>query len=263
MIISGEIQTLWQYKDQADLLRSTYGTTDLYSTSFNGLDQYLGGGYGRENGYEILTLFGRSGIGKSSVALNLVASPIKSGVKVGLLVLEDDMADVYLRLEKIMGAEHIEQNPNIICLNQADLTKPWSLDSLLHQIEGWYTDLGVDLILLDHLQFAFEGATQLKGENEFNNQRVFIQKLNGLMKKVKKTIILISHVSKDSNKKGFDKIVGSSGIAQGSTKIIEVDREENILSIEMHKSRFTKVNYNAFALAIDGVKLKEYSENIN
>jgi KaiC/GvpD/RAD55 family RecA-like ATPase len=79
------------------------------------LDDYLKGGYGRRDGYEIVLLYGPTGVGKSTVALNFLAAPIRDGTKIGLLVLEDDMADVSNRFSEIFtGKEYRhEQRPTM------------------------------------------------------------------------------------------------------------------------------------------------------
>ena len=74
---------------------------------------------------------------------------------------------------------------NVHFMPQEDLVKSWNLDDLLNLIESWFVERGLDVILLDHLQFAFEGAESIKGENEYASQRVFMQKLNQLMKRIK------------------------------------------------------------------------------
>lgn len=243
--ITKQLVYIGDFYEKAQKLKATWGRTDLYSTGHSVLDNYFGGGYGRRDGYEIVLLYGPTGVGKSTVALNLVAPAIRTGKKVGLLVLEDDMADVSNRLSKILNEnEYIRMNRdnNVRCLPEDALVKSWSLHDLLDYIEAWFTIEKIDLILLDHLQFAFENSEAIKGENEYIAQRIFMQKLNQLMKKTKKTIILVSHVNKAGNAKGMDKIVGSGSIAQAATKVIEIaesDVKENI-ELTMRKSRFTK-----------------------
>ena len=232
------------FYDEAQRLRGSFGTTDLFSTGHRVLDNYLGGGFGRENGYEIVLMYGETGVGKSTVALNFVVPAIRDGKRVGLLILEDDMADVSNRLEKIMlPTEYAAMNSDskVLCLPKDALTKSWRLDDLLEYIEDWFTTSKCDLILLDHLQFAFENAEAVKGENEYIAQRVFMQKLNQLIKRLNKTIILISHVSKATQSKGMNKIAGSGALAQAATKVIEV-RESKVpqnVEIQLRKSRFT------------------------
>lgn len=244
MPLTKQIVYIGDFLEEANKLKEHYGTTRLFTTGHHALDGYLGGGFGRADGYEVVLLYGPTGVGKSMVALNFLAPAILAGKKVGLLVLEDDMADVSLRLSHILTEEQymaMNTSEKVRCLPDKALTKSWNLNDLLEYIEDWFGVFGADLILLDHLQFAFEGAESIKGENEYIAQRIFMQKLNQLMKKVKKTIILVSHVNKGVGK-GMDKIVGSGAIAQASTKVIEVtesDLEDGIL-LHLRKSRFTK-----------------------
>lgn len=245
MALSKQLVYIGDFYDKAQELKKTWGTTSLYSTGHSVLDKYFVGGYGRPNGYEIVLIYGPTGIGKSTVALNFIAPAIKKGIKVGLLVLEDDMADVSNRLSQILSSsEYLEMNraKTVRCLPEDAMTKSWNLYDLLNYIEEWFVDEGVDLILLDHLQFAFENAESVKGENEYIAQRVFMQKLNQLMKRVNKTIILVSHVNKMTGAKGMDRIVGSGSIAQAATKVIEIadDDMQDVIRIQLRKSRFTR-----------------------
>ncbi len=222
----------------------------------SGIDRYLGGGFGREHGYEIVLLFGPTKIGKSTVALNLVAGAVTRGYKVGLMILEDEGADTYIRLTDILGAaatqQFITEERAVRCLPVDAMLKSWTLDELLAKMEAWYGD-GIELILLDHLQFAFENAETIKGENEYIKQRVFMRNLNFLMKKTGKTLILVSHVGKATGAKGGDKIIGSSSIAQAATKIIEVNKGKlGEMFIQLHGSRFTYTPDGSYPIALTG-----------
>ena len=258
-MLTKEIVYIGDFKNEADELQKTFGRTDLFSTGDPNLDAYMGGGgFGRPKGYEIVLLYGSTGIGKSLAALNWIRPAIVAGKKVGLLILEDDMADVSVRLSHILSYREYEamnKSKNIICLPKQALIRSWSLDELLGYIEDWFTELNVDLILLDHLQYAFEGAESIKGENEWIAQRVFMQKLNQVMKRVKKTIILVSHINKGPNK-GMDRVVGSGAIAQAATKVIEVSRDDTgSMKVRLHKSRFTKTPMDDYIVYFDGLKL--------
>lgn len=240
--IGQQIVYLTDFDDETDELQKTYGTTPLWSTGSSDLDAYLCGGYGRPGGYEIVVLFGATGIGKSTLALNMVAKPILSGAKVGLLMLEDDGADVNMKFRKIIGRENVEKFRDNIHFTPSDIVdggKLWGLEDLLVLIEKWYTERGLDILLLDPLQFAFESAISIKGENEYISQRIFVRKVNYLMRKLNKTIILVSHVGKNSQARGMDKIVGSSGIAASATKTIEVKKGDSAMLLRYWKSRFT------------------------
>lgn len=244
MALSKKITYIGDYKEQADKIQHGYGKTNLFSTGLSSFDAYLNGGYGRTEGYEIVLLFGPTGIGKSTVGLNMIAEPIRNGTKIGLLVLEDDMPDVSNRLRQILSEEEYRKmntGRTVLSFDQEELTKSWTLDDLLKFIEMWF-DMGVELIFLDHLAFAFEGAEAIKGENEYIAQRVFMQKLNQLIKRLNKTIILVHHQNKNSGSRGMDKVVGSGAIVQASTKVIEVSEGDVLDSVNINllKSRFTK-----------------------
>lgn len=244
MVLTKQLTYIGDFYEEAQLLRKTYGSTTLFSTGHQTLDDYLGGGFGRPGGYEIVLLYGPTGVGKSTVALNFLAPAICKGTKTGLLVLEDDMADVNLRLSQILTPTEyraMNQDNTVRCLPKDALMRSWSLDDLLQYIEDWFNE-GIELILLDHLQFAFESAEMAKQENEYIAQRVFMQKLNQMMKRVKKTIILVSHVNKANGAKGMDKVVGSGAIVQAATKVIEIkeDSVDDTIQLNMRKSRFTR-----------------------
>lgn len=259
MGLSKQVIYIGDFAEEAARRKETWGTTDYYSTGNHLLDDYIGGGFGREDGYEIVLLYGSTGIGKSTVALNMIAPAIQDGKKVGLMILEDDMADASLRLRMILGDfEYSKMNAsrNVVCIPKDSLSKSWTLNDLLELIEQWFTTLKVDLILLDHLQFAFEGAEAIKGENEYIAQRIFMQKLNEMVKKYNKTIILVSHINKDNGSKGMNKIVGSGAIAQASTKAIEVSRNAPFLRMRLWKSRFTETPDHAWDMKLIDGKLE-------
>jgi predicted ATP-dependent serine protease len=243
MPLSKQKVFIGDFEERARIAEKNWGRTDLYSTGQPVLDRYFSGGFGRKNGYEIVLMYGQTGVGKSTVALNFMADAIRSGVKVGMLVLEDDMTDVSNRLKHILGdTDYAKMNTtdNVRCLPEDAMNKKWNLPDLIEYIGAWYSD-GIDLILLDHLQFAFENAESIKGENEWNAQRIFMQDLNQLMKRVQKTVILISHMNKANGSKGMDRIVGSGSLAQAATKVIEIMDGDvpGTIELQLRKSRFT------------------------
>lgn len=242
--IGRQIVYLPDFDDESKKIAEHWGKTNLYSFGVPFLDQYFGGGYGRPDGYEIVVLFGGTGIGKTTFGLNMIIDPIQKGKNVGLLMLEDDGADVNLKLQKMVGKEFLRKHREQVHFTPQDVVsgeKLWGLDELLVLIEEWFTEREMDVILLDHLQFAFESAQAVKGENEYISQRIFVRKINYLVRKLNKTIILVSHVGKNTQSKGMDRIIGSSGIAGSATKTIEVKKENDMLQVQFWKSRFTAV----------------------
>jgi predicted ATP-dependent serine protease len=261
MGLSKQVVYIGDFYEKAQAIKNSWGRTELYSTGHSVLDNYFEGGFGRQDGYEIVLFYGPTGVGKSTVALNFLAPAIRNGVKVGLLVLEDDMADVSNRFSEIFtGKEYIQMNKanTVRCLPEDELTKSWNLDDLLKYIEDWF-DSGIEIILLDHLQFAFENAEAIKGENEYIAQRIFMRKLNFLMKRTKKTILLVSHVNKMAGAKGMNQIVGSSAISQAATKVISVLEAKGVddtIRLELQKSRFTRKPGHDYAMKLNNSRLE-------
>ena len=248
-----EVQALSSYHKLAEKQRNTFGITDLYRADINsakghGLNDYIGGGYGRPGNYEIVILFGDTGIGKSTVALNMLCDPILKGAKVGMMILEDEGADVYLRMEAALGKTNfnefvLKRGADIQIATDKELGRgEWTLEGALEYLEWMFLERERDVVLLDHLQFLFE-TVSIGQEGEWRSQQVFMRKLNQLIKDVKKTVILVSHTNKGDSK-GSSRIRGSSGIAAAASKILEVQQNENsskpgAITITMRKSRFT------------------------
>lgn len=246
-----------------------WGVTDRFSTGISELDNHLGGGFGRKRGYEIILLFGDTGIGKSTLAMNIISPAMLKGDRVGLMILEDDPEDVSIRLSNILPKQSwskLNKADNVFVLPDEALERaPWSLPMLQEQIRHWFVDLKIDLIVLDHIQFAFEGADAPTREGEWYAQRTFMRNLRVLMKQINrdlgqnssKTFMYVSHINKTSSAKGMDRVLGSSGLVQSATKVISIDKgdTDGLIDIQLLKSRFTKLPINKITLKTEGVKL--------
>lgn len=258
--ITREVVYLGDFKAEADKRDLHAGVTDLYSTGLPAFDKYLFGGYGRKDGYELMVFYGDTGIGKSIISLNLVVDAILKGHKVGLAILEDDLADSLQRIKRMVTPEEYEQicrSRNVECLPPKALDNPWTLESLIEYFQYWYTK-GIDIILLDHIQFAFENA-DIDGAKEFSQQRVFMRRLNKITRESGKTAILVSHINKNNANKGMSKIQGSSGIAGAATKVIEVEKKQDCYNFHLRKSRFTPTNSFPFLATLENMRLRELS----
>ena len=124
---------LERHKKRADEMAEYFGITNRYSAGCLSLDQYLGGGYGRRgDGYEIVLLYGASGRGKSIFGLNMMLDPIIKGERVGLMILEDDPADVVNRL-RVMTNGAIDDTSNVFFAE--DQSQGYTLDQALQAVE--------------------------------------------------------------------------------------------------------------------------------
>lgn len=252
---------LQDFIPRADAMKHSWGVTDLYSTGDLNLNLYLGGspkgGYGRENGYEIVLIYGETGSGKSTLGLNLVAEPIKQGVNVGLMILEDDPADVVNRLRLIVGPD-VDKASNVFFV--ADQSEGYTLEQALEAVDTWFE--ACDIILLDHLEYLWKGSVGQSERDKWTAQEIFMRRLNTLMKETQKTIIMVQHTNKggkDTN--GMNKIMGSSSLQQTATKVIEFGRLDDGASfLRLWKTRFTPFKDYALRLKVDKFKIEVETE---
>lgn len=252
--------------DAAKAEMGSWGKTDLYSTGDPILDEYLGnsqsGGYGRKDGYEIITIFGDTGMNKSTFATSMILTPAKNGNQIAYFALEDDPKDVVRRILVQCNMDEEEAKKatnNILFMPESD---GYTLDAMATAIERIF-DV-VDIVVIDPAQFVFEASVTERGETEFNRQRLFMRKLNNIMKHTNKTLIIVSHTGKGGGKdarQGIDRIIGSSAIAQVSTKVIEINRKEDGLhGIRLWKSRFTPYRFCGVQIRLDNMKVRTVYE---
>lgn len=242
-----------------------WGVTDLYSTGDPIMDEYLGnsdkGGYGRQSGYEIITIFGDTGMNKSTFATSMILEPAKKGTQIAYFALEDDPKDVVKRMIRQCATEtELEAvTKNVLFMPEND---GYTLDMMAEAIENIF-DVA-DIVVIDPLQFIFEASVTEKGETEFNRQRLFMRRMNNIMKHTNKTLIIVSHTGKGGGKdarSGVDRIIGSSAVAQVSTKVIEINRKDDGLQgIRLWKTRFTPYRYCGCQIKLDNMRVKTVYE---
>lgn len=240
------------FKERADVMKEGWGTTDLYSTGDTALDTYLGGGFGRRgNGYEIVLLTGAPGIGKSTIGLNMMLDPIRKGTNVGLMILEDDPADVLNRLRMMTNGE-IDKATNVFFCD--DQSEGYTLEQALQAVENWFKVC--DVVLLDHLEYLWAGAIGQTEYDKWTQQEIWMRRVNSLMKGNGKTLVLIQHVNK-SGENGFSGVKGSSSLAQTATKFMEyyISKDGSHM-LRLWKTRFTPYRNESHQLVIDKFKIR-------
>lgn len=241
---------LWTREDRAiERAQKNGGRTDLYSFGDAIIDDYCGGGYGRKDGYELICLYGGTGMNKSTFASQMVLSPASRGKKVAYLALEDEIEDVINRMRaqvfQTQGMksqsvwEIIRKNIDFFPENSG-----YSLRSMVETIDKLFNTY--DVVLIDPVQFIFELSTVERGESEFNRQRVFLNELKAVLSKHEKTLIFVSHVNKSAYSaiKGenvMGEIQGAGQLSQIASKVIRIYRDKDgVRTIDLPKSRFTK-----------------------
>lgn len=236
-----------------------WGRTELYSTGDSVIDEYLGdsmlGGYGRKGQYEIVTLFGDTGNSKSTFVSSMILEPAKKGVQIGYFALEDDPQDVVRRMyqqcnqdEKVLS----DVLDNVFFLPE---NSGYTLGKMRDVVEQAFK--AFDIVVIDPIQFIFEASVEERGETEYNRQRLFMREMNTIMKGTGKTLILVSHTSKGGKMgaQGLDRIIGSSAIAQISTKVIEISRKEGTPYIRLWKTRFTPHRHSGIVVKLDHMRV--------
>ena len=145
--------------EEAKKASEEWGRTDLYSTGDPILDEYLGnsqtGGYGRRSAYEIITIFGDTGMNKSTFASSLIIDPASKGTTVAYFALEDDPKDVVSRLMKQCDDEEQLNKvlDNVLFMPEND---GYTLDMMAEAIEDIFSI--ADIVVIDPLQFIFEAS---------------------------------------------------------------------------------------------------------
>lgn len=243
---------LQAHSERADQLKESFGRTDLYKTGSGQLDAYLGGGVGRKHGYEMVLIHAEPGVGKSLLGLNMVIDPIKKGLNVGLMILEDDPADVLNRL-RVMTDGEIDEADNVFFAD--DQSGGYTLDQAMQAIEMWFEVC--DVVLLDHLEYLFVGAVGESERAQFQRQELWMRRLNSLMKKNGKTIIMIQHTNKGGDE-GMSKIKGSSAFAQTCSKVIFLKRgDAGNLMLMLQKTRFTPYRTSWLEVGVDRFRIRD------
>lgn len=240
--------------------------TNAYSTGDSIIDEYIGGGYGRtEGGYEILMIFGGTGVSKSTFASQLVIGPALQGKSIAYYSLEDDPADLWARFyyqAQGMKRSKFDSSDEIMKMLEANImiapeSDGYTLEQMAVQIEQLF-DMGVDIVVIDPLQFIFEASVVEKAETEFNRQRIFMRQLNNLVKRSSrksgngKTVILVSHTNKGKFDDPIDTIMGSGANKQVPTKIIQIFRnKDGQRFLRLVKTRFTQHRVGTHEVSLD------------
>lgn len=254
------------FKEEAQAAQAHWGRSDRHQTGVEGLDDYLYGGYGMVDGYDIVVLHGSYKVGKSTIGLNMLTGAIKAGAKVGIFALEDAFRDVTYRLSLAMDDPNMEgdwlRSGNVRYLPKRRKNKGrWSLQDMIDEIERWYVDDGFDIIYLDHIQFMFDNAESNHDYGQWAAQNTFMHDLNELMDRVKKTIIVISQENREKQ------IAGSIGIPRAATKLIAVGRPESMPShmraIKLEPGRHTPERDYVFNVEVRNGKVYPSHEQPN
>jgi RecA-family ATPase len=254
------IDGYYNYTLKADENEAQFGLTPEYKFFDPKLNDIFCGGLSKPNATNIILIYGATGVGKSLFSLNIIASAIKEHKKFAHILLEDDPEESLIRLRRIIPQKEINTSQHILVSGESIAVR-FTEEEALELFDDLYKHFAVDIIILDHIQFLFE-ATATDVENEWIRQRSFVQEINKIVKKYKKTIVLISHVKKGADMT-LDSTTGSNSIPQVATKAIAIYRDESKqLCLRQEKSRYTKPYFDKIPIKFVDFKLM-YNDAIN
>lgn len=232
----------------------THRSTNRFSTGSQEVNNYLGGGFGKHNGHELMVIYGATGSGKSTFGLQILSHSMVQGTKVALMSLEDRYEDVLAVVHDFVGdigMEQIFQSSNVELFPKQASRSMWSFEDILEWVRHKIQDRGCEIVYIDHMQFMYENATY--GETKvYDEHRKFNKNLVNLLEDLDGTAVVISHVNKSTGGVATDKMIGSGSLANAATKAIEVENQESPLgltrTIKLTKSRYTDKQSKPFVL---------------
>ena len=275
------VDAVWQAKpyrpdgiiSAADLWEEVISedTTQSYPYVFGGLNEKT---RGIRKG-ELVTFTAGSGIGKSSVVREIAHDLLKQGLRVGMMMLEENTRRTLLGM---MGIEmskplHLDRDgvteadmrsafdavtPNLFLYDHFGSVEA---DNLINRIRYLATGAECDFIILDHISIAISGL------QDVDERRCIDQLMTRLRSLVEETgvgLLVISHLKRPegrSHEEGgltsLSQLRGSHAIAQLSDMVLGLERNQqdlenaNVTTIRVLKNRFSGETGEAVSLFYD------------
>lgn len=204
---------------------------------------------------ELITVTGETGSGKSSLTLNWALNAARNGISALLVSLEERWEATAIRLASMTAKKPfkdfdptdmggiIEIWPGIK-LWYLDVHGPQKDDYLLETIRVAKETLGIQLVVIDHLDYVEKTFRPNEGESYTIGH--FLRRLCGTIHKHEVTAILVAHPKKlevrgiGAREVGMDELKGSSSIKQESDAVISIyqpNRERNETILRFQKIR--------------------------
>lgn len=220
------------------------GRTSLYSTGIPKLDEYLGGGFGQENGYEIVLIHSTSKTYKSTLAMKFMVDSLYRGIPQGWVILEGSLPEAINRARRTAESYEvfdnaIRQNGHLIYSMSKEMKRStYRLSDILSWMKYLRSTKDVRLFFVDPIGYAFDFSTRDPYDNEWSRQARFMQELSAFAEDTNSTIVLVQHNTKDSGATSAFRaaaVGGSQTLTKAATKVIELRRNGTYLTIDgMH-----------------------------
>lgn len=226
------------------------------TTGVKPLDEIFGGGWDRFD--ESATIVGRPGFGKTWWLIYFALAAAKQGLKVGFY--SGEMEDDYVgyRMDTFLGnipngslihgnknvmekySEYLELLEkvvpgNLFCTTPESFGKAPSVSDLRTFIEKYE----LDILFIDQYSLLTDEKRGRSNVEKFNN---LSEDLRILQRLIKIPIIAASQLNREEIEDILDvtkKISNSDRIGQDSTKVIYIERKDNIVTLNISKSRNT------------------------
>lgn len=213
---------------------------------------------------ELVVLTSGTGIGKSSVCRELVCHLIRSGKRVGLLMLEEsvkrtgrNLMGVYLSTPTYFWKERGITEEDKRKAFEATVSKVVLFDhfgsvdpeNLLARARYMIKSCGCDYLFLDHLSIVVSGLGDRDERRMIDN---VMTSLRSLVEETQAAMFVVSHLRRPDADRGHEEGVatslsqlrGSHSIAQLADSVIGLERNQqgeqpNELTVRVLKNRFT------------------------
>lgn len=207
---------------------------------------------------EVTIIAGPSSVGKTMVAMNIVANTVLTTLKKAVMItMEMTPEEVSSRLYNMVDKkEHDVIKDNFIIQTELSVSA--------EHVKAIVKKHKPDILIIDHLGFL---AKQESGSDLKTRVDSAIAKVKRLAINEKIPIILISHVSKtrsgDSGEATASDLMGSAGIEQDSDIVFMINRQkmqsntqgkEIIVVLEKHRTKDPYLKYEKITLIMKGVK---------
>lgn len=212
--------------------RKRRGVTGLTSGIEN--FDHISGGLDPE---ELIIITGETGIGKTNLAMNIMANVAASGSPVLFFSLEMSQLEVTHRFQGLYRTDQdAAAHPIFLYSAKMDVT----VDTLRAAIKSAVTVHGVKLVCIDHLHYFTKSASDYREQLEIITREVKL-----MAREFQIPIILIAHTRKltgTNTRPMLSDIKDTSGVAQDADQVVIVwkeqrDRENKILRFDVAKNR--------------------------
>lgn len=270
--------SVYDLHERAMIRMAEWGRTNRYPTGWPQFDEYLYGGFGLKSDGELVVVAGETKIGKSTLVANIAMRIAHRGSKVCYMPLENSYEQIYGMLCKTAATTSLIDYKDLIYFPDEDLIfgdEAWNADDLLAHMEHMVAAWGINVFVLDHLNFMFENEDHLRDEHM--RVRVIMRKVSRFCIKHKATVFAVSHMNKPLkagqrvDRPTIDRIYGSYSIAGAATKILLLQKldpellgtgiERRRVEVFFPASRHTPDRDTGFLFNVTETKWREIGEN--